>query len=114
MPIISDWPQPLDDDGNLTIGIIPPIPIGGMSLLFLLGTRFGDLDSNPLITFSVASGYSGASGLTITNSGKGTLQASFSMARKSGWDEGAYAYRLRRADSGYSTTLVEGFALFAR
>ncbi len=107
MPDYIDFGVIRYSDGLLVLGLTPPVPVGGQSIQFTITRRPGG--TTPLVTKSVASGYNGASGVTVTASGIGVLRIALNAPETSGWEPGNYAYQIRRLDSGFITTLTEGF-----
>ena len=106
MAIQADFSLPKWCDGNLTITIAPPAPIGGWSLELQVTKRLGS--SSGLITKSMSSGYYNVSGMNITNSGGGIFQAKFFKQDTSGLDFGNYAYTVQRTDSGLGSQVAFG------
>lgn len=104
----QNWVLQRYNDGFLTIPLSPPVAIGAWSILFEMTKRE---DGTPIITKSVASGFNGQSGITVTNSGNGTFFISLFHGEMSGLDQGAYAYRVTRTDSGSHSTLAQGYRL---
>ena len=86
-----------------------PTPVGGWDVRFELSKRFGEPE--PFIVKSSASGYSGVSGVTVTNSGQGSWSIPLYNAEVSGRDPGAYAYMFSRYTSGIRTELTKGYRL---
>ena len=109
MPAYVDWNLGEREDGLFTVGLAPPIAIGGWNIQFTLLTRFGGISG--LVTKSCASGFSGVSGITVTNSGNGTFQVSINSADTSGFNPNAYAYTVERLDTGFRTELLQGYLL---
>ena len=109
MAIVTDYSLSLTERGVLTIEMIPPTSVGGWSLDFYLTKRFGSQEN--IIHNSVASGYNGASGITITNSGAGIMNVVNLPASMSGKLPGNYAWTLRRTDSGHQTEIATGYRL---
>lgn len=114
MATIGNFSIDRSSDGTVTFSVTPPVAIGGMSLNFLLTKRLGGVSGlyqafassgipNPLVSGSVGSG------ITILNSGAGLMQINIPSAATSGLDPGSYAFRITRTDSGFYTTLAEGF-----
>ena len=103
------------DDGVLVLALEPPEPVGGWQVQFTQWRRFPYNTSGApvsgLITKSCASGYGGGqSGITVTNSGAGIFSITLFATDISGEiDQGNYAYRVERLDSGYRSVLSEGF-----
>ncbi len=109
MPIITDYSLAISERGVLTIEMTPPTPIGGWSLDFYLMKRFGS--QAYLIQNSVASGFNGASGITITNSGAGIMNIVNQAIFMSGQQPGYYAWVLQRTNSGHQTEVAKGWRL---
>lgn len=108
MSIITNFGAVRMEDGTLTIEMVPAEPIGGWSLQFSVKHRFGG-ETN-LITKVGASGfYLGESGVQIVNSGQGIFNVRLNAVDTSGFDFKNYAFLAERMDSGYRTTLAEGF-----
>jgi hypothetical protein len=106
---IVDFTMPLGDDGILAIPLQAPIPIGGMPIQFEVEKYFGG--TSGLIVKNVASGFNGASGITITNSGQGVMNIQIFGTDMSGLQYGAYPHTLINMTSGTRTTLAEGYLL---
>lgn len=95
-------------DGVLTIGLQPPTAIGGWSIDFKMTKRFRG--ESGLIQKYCASGYgNGASGITVTNSGQGIFAVRVNEGNTSGLDPGTYAIQAKRTDSGFATSLTQGW-----
>lgn len=107
MPVIGDFAWVRYDDGVLTLGLIPPTPVGGQTVQFQVMKRFGGVSG--IFTRSVASGFNGASGITITDSGQGIMQIQIRSADTSGLEYGNIAFMADRLDSGYQTRYAEGY-----
>ncbi len=107
MPIFGNFSLTLMEAGNVRVGINPPVPIGGMTLQFQVLKRFGG--GSGLIIKNVSSGLNALSGITITDSGIGTMNIGIKASDTSGWDYGLYTYSVNRLDSGFQTCLAEGF-----
>lgn len=95
------------DDGILQVNLEPAVAIGGWSIEFEALQHFGG--SSGLIVKSVAPGFNGASGITITDSGQGRFNVAIGSANTSGLPFGNYAYTVTRTDSGSRTTLTRGY-----
>lgn len=94
-------------DGKVTLVLQPQAPVGGLDIVFECAKR----DGGPVI-FSkyVSSGYNGASGLTITNSGAGIIDIRISAPNDlSGQDQGNFHYKTLVTTSGRDNRLSEGF-----
>ncbi len=109
MPVISDFVLGLGEDGVLTVSLAPPTAIGGWDIEFLQSRHCGS--ASGIITKYVGSGFNGASGITITNSGYGVMQIALFAREMSGYDPGNYAYQVLRLTSGSRTVLSEGFRI---
>lgn len=86
----------------------PPTPIGGWSLQYIQSFR---PDGDPFIVKNMASGYYGVSGMSIINSGAGIMQVQLGPPEMSGYDPGAYFWRITRLDSGFVTDIGQGYRL---
>ena len=111
MPVLADFSLARWEDGILTIGMEPPVPIGGWAMDFTLTRRFGQVSG--ICTKSVASGYNAQSGITVVNSGQGIFSVAIDSVNTSGLDYGNYSYVVMRRDSGHVTALVEGTLLLS-
>ena len=109
MPIVADYSLNRDENGTLTVEMIPPTPIGQWSIEFRLTKRFGSNDY--IILGSVASGYNNVSGINIVNSGAGIMNIPNYPAYMSGREPGPYAYTVIRTDAGLETELSTGYRL---
>lgn len=105
------------EDGTLTMALAAPTGIGGWTILYEQSLRENGV---PFITKSCASGFgNGVSGITVANSGQGIINvalygtdmAAAAAPVSSGNQDLSYYYRIRRADSGFATTLTEGFRI---
>lgn len=108
MPVLVDFVLYTAEDGTLGVAMSPPTPVGGWTLQFTMTRRLG---GTPIITKSVASGFNGASGITVVNSGAGQFNVALHPADVSGVDPGAYWYQVQRLDSGFATCVSEGSRL---
>lgn len=96
----------ISSDGLLTINISPPAPVGGRSLQWsVLNQQYG---ISGLIQKYLSSGYNGASGISILNSGQGVLNIHINGSDTSGWQAGCYFHQLVATDSGLSVTMLTG------
>lgn len=112
MAVITNLALGKREDATIGISMTPPLPLGGVDLQFLVTHRFGGGSVNSgLILKSVASGYNGQSGITITNSGAGNFNVSINSLDTSGLEFGNYAYSAERTSSGQQTLLSTGFIL---
>lgn len=109
MPVYADFRIQKFEDGVFTVGLQPPVSIGGWSINFFVATNFGG--SSGVIQKSITSGYSAASGITILNSGQGVFSIQINSADTSGLDTRNYAHTIYRADPGFDTVLAEGFLI---
>ena len=110
MPLLQDFSLCQREDGLLIVPMKPPVAIGGWDIDFRLQKRFGEFTSG-LIVKCVASGFNGASGITITNSGQGQFNVSINSADTSGFDFQNYAFAISRRNSGAVSVLTEGYML---
>jgi hypothetical protein len=110
MPVIADFSFVKFDDGTITVGLQDPTPIGGWDIQFVVSKRF-DGASSGIVTKSVASGFNGASGITITDSGQGHFNIALNGIDTSGLEPGNYATRTERTTSGFHTTLTLGYLI---
>lgn len=106
----SDFAVFYREDCTLTVSMAPPTAIGGWNLEFRMQRYFGETQSGSLLK-SVASGFSGASGITITNSGQGILSIDLQSVNTSGLAFGNYSYDVRRTDAGQNTIISLGYCL---
>lgn len=111
MSIKADFNLCISEDATLTIEMAPPTPIGAWAIHFQCTVRPGG--TSGLIDAYVASGYNGASGITILNSGAGIFNVFIPGASTSGFDEGDYYYQARRTTSGQNTVLSEGYMVLS-
>ena len=109
MPVIADYSFVKFDDGTITVGLQNPTPIGGWDIRYVVTRRFDG--SSGLIVKSVASGYNGQSGITITDSGQGVFNIALNGIDTSGLNPGNYASKCERTNSGFHTTLTLGYLL---
>ena len=70
--------------------------------------RYGT-PANFQVIRNVASGFNNQSGINITDSGQGKFTVSFFGTDTSGLDPGNFAASCVRVDSGFRTTLTEGY-----
>lgn len=108
MPVEANFTLGRGEDGAITIGLQNPTNIAGWALQFQVSKYFGGLSG----TFSkfAASGFGGGqSGITVLNSGAGTVRVAVNSLDTSGMDPGTYGYQLRRLDSGHVTEVTKGF-----
>lgn len=106
MPVRIDFSLVRGEDAVLSMAMTPAEPVGGWTMQFQVGKRFGW--SSGLITKSCASGFNGVSGMAVTNSGNGNVRITINRADTSGLEQANYAYQLARLDSGYATVTTEG------
>ena len=109
MPIIGNFYLARYEDGVLSIQLTPPTPIGGWSIQFQLMERFNA--SVDLYDAYVASGFNGTSGITVTNSGQAMFNVTIPSNSGSSMNEGNYAFKVTRTNSGSQTTLSEGYLI---
>lgn len=107
MPIYTDIPFVQANDGVLDVMLVPPTSIVGWSIGFQVTRRFGG--SSGIIQKYMASGFLGVSGITPINAGIGQFRVTINTNDTSGLSYGAYAAQALRLDSGFRTTLTEGF-----
>ncbi len=107
MAVLSNFSLGRYEDGVLTIGLTPEVPIGGWSIEFTVTKRFGGVTD--LVTRSMAPGFQGVSGMTTVNSGQGVMSIQIHSTDMSGQEYGNYAFLTKRLDSGSMTNLTEGF-----
>ncbi len=107
MPVIIDFVIDQGDDESIVLDLVPPTPIGGIGYTFQVGKRFGW--ASGLITKSVASGFDGASGITILDSGAGRMRIDIDPIDTSGFQFGNYAYQIWRESPRQVAT--QGFML---
>lgn len=117
MPVQIDFALARFDDGTLVVALEPPQPVGGWNIQYTQWKRMPQTTSggpvSGLVTKSCTSGYqAGQSGITVTNSGQGVFSVALFGTDISGTaDSGPYFYRVERLDSGYRSTLSEGYRL---
>lgn len=97
------------EDGTLAVSMTPPVGISGWSLQFLLQKNFGGISG--LIVKSAASGFNNVSGINILDGVQGQFNVKINSVDTSGFSSQNYAYTIARLDSGFVTTLVEGYLL---
>lgn len=107
--VIVDFSLSRNADESAVIVMNPPVPIGGWDIRFVVGRRFSSTD--PVILKSVASGFNGASGITVTNSGQGIFTVSLNSIDSSGLAYGNYAYEAARYSSGNRNPITQGYIL---
>lgn len=96
------------EDATITIAISPATNIGTWDFDFTVMNRFGG--TSGLINKVSSSGYGGGqSGITITNSGQGTLNVRINSPDTSGLCTGLYAFSLERTNSGSRTVVTYGY-----
>lgn len=108
MPVVSDFALARYEDGILTMELAPPDDVSGWDIRFSMAKRFGSSGSG-YYQASVSSGYSGESGITITNSGIGQMNITIPGSATSGLEYGNYAYNVTRHNPRVS--LAEGFLI---
>ena len=109
MAVQQDFILAKYEDGTLTISMIPPTPIGGMSIEFVAQKHFGG--ETKLIQKYIASGLNGQSGITVTNSGMGVFNVQIDSVDSSGLNFGNIAYAANRTNSGMFAALTEGYII---
>lgn len=110
MPNIQDFPISKFEDGILVIGMAPPFDLGGQSVEFRSSKRIGG-SGGAFPLKSVASGFNGQSGITLTDSGQGVMNVLINSIDSSGLDYGNYAYSVRITSSGQNTETTLGYVL---
>ena len=108
MSVIQDFSLARYDDGALIIGMIPPTPVGGWNIQFSLMKHLG---GSGFVNKIVTSGFNNLSGISVTNSGQGVFNISLQSQDTSGLPYGNYPYAVERMDSGFRTTLTEGYVI---
>lgn len=111
MPIYTDMPFVQANDGVLDVMLVPPTSIVGWSIQFQVTKRFGS--SSGVVQKFMASGYQGVSGISPINSTIGQFRITLNASDTSGLQYGAYAAQVFRVDSGFRTTLTEGFMILS-
>lgn len=109
MPILQDFTLGVNEDGTLSIPMVPATPIGGWTIQYNMMKYFGGVSG--IATKYLSSGFNGASGITVTNSGQGIFNVSLFASDTSGLQFGSYAYTITRTDSGSHTNICEGWRL---
>ncbi len=109
MPEIMNFSFTRQEDGILSICIQPPAPIGGLDIRWKMTKRFGSEDN--IILKSVSSGYNGASGITVTNSGNGTFNVVIWSNDTSGLEALNYATEGDVTSSGRYKQLTRGYMI---
>ena len=105
-----DFPLPLHSDGTLQVNMVPPAPISGWSIQFDLMYRFNS--PQPIVSKYLASGYTAdQSGCTLVDGSIGIFQIALHPPEVSGLNDGNFAYRVFRTDSGSATDVTAGFRL---
>lgn len=103
--MIQDFSFQKFGDGTLQISLTNPTPIGSWDIRFLVLKRFGS--TSGLIQKYYSSGFTG-SGITLVNSGQGTLNVSLRSVDTSGLEFGNYAYVAERTNSGLFNAFAKG------
>lgn len=112
MATLTDFSLFLIEDGTLSVSLVPPTPLGGFGIQFVMTKRLG---GSTIILKSMNSGYSnGESGVSMVNSGTGVFNVSLYASECSGLDAGAYSYTVNRTTSGKATALTEGYRICPR
>ena len=94
-------------DAILTIDMAPSFNVFGCQGEFFLTERKG---GDRIFTKSFNSGYTtGQSGITVTNTGIGRFNVTIDSVNTSGLDFGNYFATFKRLNSGFITTLSEGY-----
>lgn len=107
MPIQQDFSVSQWSDTSVTLVLNPPAPVGGLTIEMFSTPRLGGTDR--VFTKSVASGFNGASGITILNSGEGILEIRLDVSKDySGRNPGNYAWKARVLTSGLNVDLGDG------
>lgn len=106
MPTYADFTLGIYEDGNITMGLQPPGPIGGKSIEFAMMKRPG---GSGIVLKSCASGFVNVSGINILNSGTGIISINLFQSEISGQEAGNYFYQIRETTSGHRTVISEGF-----
>lgn len=104
----ADFPLFSKEDCAVTVSLAPPTSIAGWAIEFSMQRYFGPTQSGSLLK-SCASGYSGVSGIIVTNSGQGVISIDIDSRDTSGLPFGNYAYNVTRTDQ--RTVLSIGFVL---
>lgn len=107
MATLQDFSIDRGEDATIRIVMTPPTAIGGWEIRFLLTKRFGNVSG--IFQKSVASGYNNVSGINIINSGQGIFDVSINTGNTSGLNYSNFTYTSKRLNSGYVTTLCEGY-----
>ncbi len=95
----------------LVISLQSPSPIGGWPISWDLHHRFGGISG--LIHKECNSGFSGVSGITVTNSGNGVFSVLINAPDTSGFQSKNYASQATRNLSGAVSILHQGFAVLS-
>lgn len=109
MPNILDFSLSRGEDVTISISLAPPTPVGGQQFQFNVTKRFGG--TSGLITKTITSGFSGLSGVAVTNSGQGAFAVTINNGDTSSLEYGNYAYQFSRLTSGQVTVASEGYML---
>jgi hypothetical protein len=107
VPIQTNFSLVRLEDGVLAVQMVPSTAIGGWQIEWNLVKRLGS--TTPIATRSVASGYNGASGITVTDSGQGMFNITINSVDTSGLNPGNYANGADRLSSGRRSALTQGF-----
>lgn len=105
MPIVGDWSVIRGNDLQITFGLKPPTNIGGMQIGFFLYKRLGS--DSPLVSKYAMSGFI-SSGVSVVNSGQGSLGITLNSQDTSGLEPGNYVFKVKRLDSGFIGDFSEG------
>jgi hypothetical protein len=111
MPVLVDFSLARGEDAVLNVSMAPPVDVGGWDIRFEVAKRFGSYSG--FVTKSVASGFNGASGITVVNSGQGIFGVRLNTPDTNDREFGNYAYAITRYTSGSRTVLTEGYVLLS-
>lgn len=107
MPVFSTYAICRLNDGALTVQLVQPTAIGGWSLRTDFSHR---LNGTPFVSKYLSSGQvNGTSGITVMNSGAGVFKTEIDPKDTSGIDYCNVAYNVVRTDSGFYTTIAQGY-----
>jgi hypothetical protein len=96
-----------DQDALLRISMAPQVNVSGWQGDFAMTIRKG---GTAIFTKSFASGYvAGQSGITMTDGNLGVFDITVNNVDTSGLDFGNYHCNFKRTNSGFHTTLSEGY-----
>ena len=111
MAVLVDYSVDKLSDTSILLEMQPPVPVGGWTVVHTVTKRLGGLSG--LIVLSCASGFSGVSGITVSDSGAGRFTLSYQSVYTSGWLPGVYTHATERVMSGQRSTLSKGFLVVA-